>query len=81
MNEQFPSTYDPSRGKRIAREVTSLAVVIAFVLGWRAHDPLWFILPIALLAGVATYWFWRACGYFAFRLMRGSQSKDRGSAA
>jgi hypothetical protein len=73
MNEQSPSTYDPAHGKRIAREITPLVVIIGFVLGWRAHEPWWFILPIALLAGMASYWFWRACDYFAFRLMRGSR--------
>ena len=75
------STYDPARGKRIARGVTPLAIVLALVLSWRDHQSWWFILPISLLAGIANYWFWRGCDYLAFRVMRASQSRGRGTAA
>ena len=65
-------TYEPAGGKRLAKEVAAVAVVIGLVFGWRAHDAWWFILITAALGGVATYWFWRACDYLVFRLLRSS---------
>ena len=73
MNEQSVTAYDPHRVKRIARESTPFAAIIAFVLALSAHEPWWFVLSVAFLAGIGNYWFWRGCGYLASRLMRGSR--------
>jgi len=73
--------HDSAHGKRIAREVSPWTAIMALVLGLRSHEPWWFIVGAVLLTGVATYWFWRACDYLAFLIMRGSRSKDRDAAA
>jgi len=81
MNEPITRIYDFAHGKRMAREVAPSAGVIALVLGIWEHEPWWFILPVALLAVVAGYWFWRACDYLAFHVVRRPRSSDRDSAA
>src|SRR5437016_3272527 len=67
-------TYDPVRGKRIAREMAPFALVIGCVIIWQEHRAWWLAIPVGVLSAVASLRF-RMCAAITCAIATSADSR------